>query len=240
MSKSLYFTRLNKNGPEPFDYLAYAKSDLSTGSQQGRINALGHAKRATHLTVEQLMYAWGLQKAYGRTRFPTKLAILKELGAFPIKMITDLNHTRNLMEHKFEDVREDDVSKFVEITEMFLLLIYPYFKCIVKGVYVGLVDDDRCLEWTVDHEEAKVSIYEVEAPLWIDSALGRVHCNVGDENSRSLLETFQITRASSRRWLPYLDLFVYCTKRAAIRLESLDSRNGRVYESHHSIVTLDL
>lgn len=239
-SKSLSFTKLNEKGPEPLDYLAYAKTDLSAGDQRGKINALGNAKRSIHLVVDQLMFAWGLQKAYKKTEFPDKLAILKNLDAFPTRMITDLNHARNLMEHDFEDIGDDDVSKFVEIAEMFLLLTYPYFREIITGIYVGLVDDNRCLEWTIEQKEANLSIYEVEAPIWIDSAVGRIHYNIGDKNDRTLLKTIQISRPNEEGWLRYLDLFVYYTKREVTRLELPDEQNGRIHRCSHSLHAFDL
>jgi len=232
-SKYLVFSSLNENGPEPLDYIAYAKADISLKNQRGRINALGHAKRAIHLVIDQLLYAFAISKAYRRSNFPSKLALLKEIDAFPIRILDQLNRTRNLIEHKYKDISEEEVVNFTEVAEMFILLTYPYFKNIVKAAYIGVDRDDRCLECEASQKKEILIIQEVQAPLYFNSPQGRVYYNIEHEHKRIPLEEIKLTKANASRWLPYINLFMYCTKRIAIMLpRSNESPGGRIWEDH--------
>lgn len=210
---------LNPEGPEPLEYLEYAKLDVSHGDLRGAINALGHAKRAVHLTVESFLKILGL-KTYTKAKFPEKLEILQALNAFPTRMIGILNRERNLVEHEYVNIGIEEAANFVDIAEMFLLLAYPYLKRTVVGAYVGLEGDERCLEWSLDLEKGEINIYQVASTQFIESPLlGKVHYNMPclDEDARMLTNVVSITKSNTEEWLPYLDLFVYGTKRAAIR-----------------------
>lgn len=179
------------------------------------------------------MNAFELKKVYKRANFPSKLTLFRELDAFPTQMIEHLNHARNLMEHTYSDIQLNKVVQFTEIAEMFLLLTYPYFKCIAIGAYVGVEGDDRCFEWTLGKN--KVSIFEVDAPVFVDCSLGRVHYNVEFDNRRTLVEEVKITKANLKNWLPYLDFFMYCTKKTAVKLPQPDKRGHGVYKAQHTI-----
>jgi len=232
ISKSLSYTRLNARGPEPIQYLEYAKADLADGSRKGAINALSHAKRAIHLMIDKFMNAFELNKLYKRSSFPKKLVLFRQLDVFPTLMIENLNSSRNLMEHKYVDVPHNEVVKLTEIAEMFLLMTYPYFKGIVKGVYVGIERDDRCFEWILD--TGTVSVYNVEAPTFVTSSLGRVHYNITSKHKSTIIEKVVITKANLENWLPYLDLFVYCTKMAVIKLPTPEERGHGPYMHEHT------
>jgi hypothetical protein len=142
---SVSLTQINPKGPEPFEYIEYAKSNLASCNEQGYIDALGHAKRAVHLIIETFLRVWGLDTIYGRAKFPDKLKIMQEMGAFPIRMIEQLNKKRNLVEHEYVSVKHQEAADFVDIADMFLLLSYPLIKHAVVGAYVGLENDDKCL-----------------------------------------------------------------------------------------------
>ena len=117
-SSSAYLTQLNPKGPEPFEYLEYAKCDLASENAHGYIDALGHAKRAVHLTMDALLKVWGLDTAYSKVKFPEKLKVMQEMNAFPTRMIGHLNQKRNLVEHEYESVEHQDAAAFVDIAEM--------------------------------------------------------------------------------------------------------------------------
>ena len=238
-SKHLIFRRLNENGPEPVDYIAYAKADISHKNQRGRINALGHAKRAIHLVIDQLLYAFGISKAYRRSNFPLKLALLEEIDAFPTHVLGQLNRTRNLIEHKYKDISEEEVVNFTEVAEMFILLTYPYFKNIVKAAYIGVDGDNRCLECEASQKKEILIIQEVQAPLYFNSPQGRIYYNIEHKHKRIPLEEIQLTKANASRWLPYIDLFMYCTKRIAIMLSPPnESSDVRIWEAHPACLSI--
>lgn len=68
-SLSAGLNKVNSRGPDPLDYLEYAKRDLTTPDTRGAINALGNAKRAIHLSIDALLKLWGLTD-FARANFP--------------------------------------------------------------------------------------------------------------------------------------------------------------------------
>lgn len=217
-------TQLNPKGPEPFEYLEYAKADISAGTRRGALNALGNAKRAVHLTIDNFLSIMVLGRAYASANFPAKLELLENLEAFPTQALDNLNRARNLVEHEYVDVTIDEIGNFVEICEMFLLIAYPYLKHVVIGALVGIEGDSRCFEWFLGPAQGDIQIYEVETCPFIDTSIGRIYHSVGSEDNRVQVQTVHITRGNAEEWLPYLDLFVYCTRKAATQLPRPNSR----------------
>lgn len=209
--------KINSNGPEPFEYLEYAKSDLMSGKPGSAINALGNAKRAIHLTLVSFLEIIGLEPAYGKARFPAQLSIIQKLNAFPTRMLKNLNQKRNVVEHEYKAIEIDESADFVDVAEMFLLLAYPYLQQTVVSAYVGIEGDDRCLAWVLDLP-SKVCIYEIRDYRIVNSPIGNLYYpHSSDHNSWSPLQTISITKANEDEWLPYLDLFVYWSKRLMTR-----------------------
>lgn len=231
---SAYLTKINPKGPEPFEYLAYAKADISSGSLQGAINALGNAKRAVHLIIHGFLRLMGLDKAYARTDFPERLNLLRSLDAFPTQVLNNLNRTRNLVEHEYTEVSVDETMSFVEIAEMLLLLTYPLLKNAVVGVCVGIEGDPRCLEWYVSPQEGNICICEVEATHFINTPSGPVYYSIWPKDKHVQINTVNISRSNTEEWIPYLDLFVFCTKKAATQLPKASAGDGELVSSRHS------
>jgi hypothetical protein len=113
-SQQISFTHLNRGGPEPLTYLGYARRDIAEGAQQGAINALGHAKRAVHPVMDKLLEAYCLDE-WVKAPFPVRAELLRDIGAFPTRMVSGLNHARNLMEHDYSFVEIDRAADFVEL-----------------------------------------------------------------------------------------------------------------------------
>lgn len=65
-SKYLYacLMELNPQGIDPFEYLGFAKSDISSNDLKGAINGLGSTKKAIHLTIDCFFEILGLSKLY--------------------------------------------------------------------------------------------------------------------------------------------------------------------------------
>jgi hypothetical protein len=226
-------TQINPRGPEPFEYIEYAKSDLASGNEHGYIDALGHAKRAVHLIMEALLKVWGLDTAYGKANFPDKLKIMQEMKAFPTRMIGHLNRKRNLVEHEYISVKNQEAADFVDIAEMFLLLSYPFIKHAVIGAYVGLENDDRCIEWKIAFPKREIHVSVVSSEKFIDTPIGRIHYNIGDKNKRSVQSVMPIKRINFKEWIPFLDFFVYFTRRSAVMLPVPDDRGHGFFISYH-------
>lgn len=119
--------KLNPKGVDPFEYLNFAKTDISTNSLRGAINGLGNVKKAIHLTIDCFFELLGLIKAFRKSNFPTKLDIIQQLEAFPTNVIKTLNQKRNYVEHKYTTIDIKKVVDFIDVTEMFLRLCYPFW-----------------------------------------------------------------------------------------------------------------
>lgn len=224
------YTSINRDGPQPFEYLNFAKKNIAAGSKNGAIDGLSNAKRAIHLTMEALFDLLGLGGAYARARFPTKLEVMQLLNAFPTRMIDNLNKKRNLVEHEFQAIELDEVSDFVDVAEMFLLLAHSYLKHTVVGAFVGIEHDDRCLEWAINFRESQLLISEVVGQSFIESPMGRVYYDISiEDEDKQLLHTIKIGKSNREDWLTYLDLFVYLTRRNAAELLESDQRKERIY-----------
>lgn len=227
-----YYTRLNQNGPEPFEYLNFAKNDINSQQKQSAINSLGNAKRAIHLTIETLFEVWGLKAAFAKANFPSKLEIMGTLDVFPIRLLDNLNKKRNLIEHDYVSIDIDEAKDFIEITEMFLMLAHPYLKHATVSAFVGIENDNRCIEWVIETYNCKIAIYEITCNTFIDSPVGQVYYDISiDKKDRKLIETVNITKSNQNEWLPQLELFVYLTKRNAHFLPQQDGRGDGLYIS---------
>ena len=189
--------------------------------------------------MDALLEVWGLDTAYGKAKFPDKLTIMQELNAFPTRLIGDLNRKRNLVEHEYESVKHQEAAVFVDIAEMFLLLAYPFLKHAVIGAYVGLENDNRCLEWKISFPEREVHVSIVHCEKFLETPIGYVYYNIHSENKRSLQSVLPIKRTNLKEWLPFLDLFVYCTKRAAVRLPEKDDRGHGFFMLSQSLNFFD-
>jgi hypothetical protein len=238
-SLHVYLTEVNPRGPGPLDYLEYAKRDIAAADLRGAINALGNAKRAIHLTIDKLLSIWGLAKAFAEANFPTRLDLLNRLGAFPTRMILALNQERNLVEHEYTHIETGRAEQLIELSELFLAVSYPYLRHAVIGTFVGIEEEKQCMEWFIDLSEAKVVIRAVPTCQAIESSIGIIHYNIRRPKDVAPKATIPIEKSNVDAWLPYLDLFVYCTRRAALHLPKADERGAGLYYSTSELTFLD-
>jgi len=214
------YTRVNLDGPQPYEYLNYAKSDVSLGNVQGAINGISNAKRAIHQTIDALFYVWGLESAFKRASFPAKLEIMHSLDAFPIRMLSYLNQERNFIEHEYKTIDINKAVDFIDVSEMFLMLAHPYLKHATISALVGLDKEDHCFEWQIDFRNRKILVFKIDKCPFFDSSIGRIHYNFPREDKdKKIVQTIKIEKSNQDNWLRYLDLFVYLTKRSANQLQ---------------------
>ncbi len=220
--KFVYLGKINPNGPAIFDYIQFAKQDLVPGCQRGAINALGNAKRAIHLTVETFLRLLCIDKALSKLNFPLKLDLLDSLQAFPTGIIKRLNKRRNLVEHEYSEIGFLDVADFVEVAEMFTLITNNYLKNTVAGAYVGIENSDNCLEWVINHKESEIYINEVEAKTYLETPVGKIYYNIRNKDNRKNITAVKITKNNKNDWMPYMDLFVYLTRKKSFEVSESD------------------
>lgn len=208
---------INPDGPDPIEYLDFAKADILNENLRGAINAIGNAKRAIHLLIESFFEILGLTQAYDDASFPAKLTVIEELDAFPTRLLASLNRRRNLIEHDYQIITMEEAEDFVDIAEMFLRLCYPFLKQTYIGLHVGVENDTRDLEWRLDPVRSQVTVLERKNSKFVDSPFGRVYYNfTNDEADATVLEEIVITREDSDSWVSYLNAMVYWSKKCMI------------------------
>jgi hypothetical protein len=211
-------TELNPSGPDPIEYLDFAKMDISSGDERGKINSIGNTKRAIHQLTELFLEITGLAKAYGRSRFPAKLEIMRQLDAFPTRLLNNLNQCRNIVEHEYQSITSEQAEDFIDITEMFLRLCYPFLKQMYIELRVGLINDNRDVIWKLNPLKAEITVLEKENSKHIDSPFGIIHYDSysSDPERVVLLDTIKISKGTREVWQPYLKAMVHWTKRSLI------------------------
>jgi len=208
---------INPNGIEPVEYLNFAKADIRSEDVRGAINAIGNAKRTIHLLIDCFFEILGLHKAYGKLNFPDKLSIIEKLEGFPTRLIQSLNEKRNFVEHDYQAVDIKEAQDFIEITEMFFRLCYPFLKHMIIGIHVGLKNDSRDIEWLLHPYKSEISVSECQHSQSIDSPIGKIWYNFSDdEKDKKLLQVIKVKNDNLEVWIPYLNVFVYCTQKSMI------------------------
>jgi len=233
-----YYHQVNPNGPQPLDYISYAKTDLEGSDNRAHINALGNAKRAVHLTIDAILRLWALDRAFSKKGFPLKADLLVKLEVFPTRLIRSLNHRRNIMEHEYTAVTQE-AADFVDVAEMFVRLALPYTFHATTAAYVGLLDDDICYEWRLNHSDFTAERWQVDADSYMVSEFGRIHHNLSSRNCRNLIETIPLRQEERDHWLPVLNLFSYLSMKAIYRLPIKYDEPGdgmRFVESSYGLV----
>lgn len=209
-----YSHRINTTGPDPIDYIEYAKRNLEMNADCGPIDALGNAKRAVHLMTDALFRLWALNRGYARMGFPVKADLLSDLGAFPTRLVRSLNAQRNLMEHEYTPVDASEAADFVDVAELFIRVSLPHAFHATTAAYVGLFNDHACYEWRLNHKDSTAERWQVESDSYVESDLGPVHFNLSSQNHRTLIEAIPLRPAERNRWIPVLSLLAHLSLKA--------------------------
>jgi hypothetical protein len=227
-SLAISFSALNPEGIDPLTYLEYAQQDIRSGAERGAVNALGNAKRAVHFIIDKLLDIYRLDD-WARKPFPDRVALLGELEAFPPGMIAALNSERNVMEHEYRSVDRQRAGDLVELVEMFITVAYPFFRSGVLGAFVGIEGSKACQEWFLDRKEARIIVRDVSAAHHLDFEGERVYLNIKRPEVVEPQMTIPMTKQRKQDWLPYLDLFIYLTRKQALRLPADPRGPGPYY-----------
>ena len=233
------FGKINPSGPQPCEFITFAKEDISGRDQRAAINAIGNAKRAVHMICEKLLYALCLEHIHSRSRFPQKLETLEKLELFPIGILRTLNAERNRIEHNYSSANLEQIKAFVEIAELFVLLAYPLLRNVVTGAVVGIEEDEYCYDWVLDRTNNALVLSKLDHNLFKVTSIGKVHYNFNENTPRELLKRISIKMDNEPDWLPYINLFSYLTKREALKMYTDDTQVGQ-YESKRYITHTDL
>ncbi len=219
------FGKLNPSGPDPADYIQFARAEIKSSAPQAPINAMGHAKRAVHQAVDGLFQLYGLTRSFGSLDFPRKLELLSEIGAFPTTILSWLNERRNLLEHDYSLPDRDEANHAVDVAELFVASAYVFLRDAVVGAYVGHVSGVSCSEVVVDSVLGVISDSDVVTSTSILVGAVTVHVNMSSRAPRNHIRSIPIDKDNRAKWVPILDLLAYCTRRNALRLHC-DTKPG--------------
>lgn len=214
----LHLNKLNLNGPDPVDYINFAKSDLNSLDKKGAINAITNTNRAIHLLVKNFFMIFSLWKTYSKTNFPTKLELISELELFPTEIIGLLNKKRNIVEHDYQNLQISEARNFIEIGEFLLLISYPFLRNAVVGGMVGIVKDNVCYEYRIDIENTNIQIFILEHNKYLETDIGRIYYNFNQDLPKILLKDIPIKKTNKEEWISIINLFIYLTKREVFGL----------------------
>ncbi len=215
------FSRVNPNGPDPREYVEFARDAVRRGGASACIDALSHAKRAIHLAVQSFLQLHCLTRVANKLNFPRQLELIDEIEAFPTRLMAILNRRRNEAEHEYSSVPEKEAREYVEMAELFVTMCYRYIAGAVVGVYAGKVNDERCFEYRIDPVGYTLEVRHVEAPNRIGTAIGTMHYNMTRSASRVTVANVPLDLAHKAEWLPGVNLLVYATRESAFRLPRL-------------------
>jgi hypothetical protein len=184
--------------------------------------------------MDKLLETYGLDE-WIKAPFPVRAELLRDIGAFPTRMVSGLNRARNIMEHDYTFVEVDRAADFVELAELFLTVAYPFFRNGTIGAYVGTKKDTRCEEWYLEPQRKGIAVADIAVELYLDLPTGHIHYNIQRPQEVKPRFIVPLTRDTQAEWMPYLDLLVYCTRRSTLRLPQPDSRGPGVYYGFPSV-----
>lgn len=145
-------------------YLHFAASDLANETAQGTINALGNAKRALHLTIDNLLSAYGLLTHNKRQSFPHKLELLDGAGLFTLSILKTLNLERNVMEHEYKVPDRSRVLETIDVAQLLLLATRRMQEHVTCEFLAGWREGNRHGVVQLDPPRGTLAFHEVAWP----------------------------------------------------------------------------
>ena len=221
------FSGVNATGPDPREYVEFARHDVGRGTSGGFINSLSNAKRSVHLSIQGFLQLHCLERLANKMNFPQLLELLDQLQAFPTRLVASLNRRRNVVEHEYSSVAENEARDFLDVAELFVTFCYRYFVGAVVSVYVGRCGSEECFEYALDPSAHEVVIQRVEAQNSLKSPHGIVHYNLSRTLPKNQLARIPLDKSHLNEWLPILNLLVYCTREAGFRLPRI-GQHGQI------------
>ncbi|WP_336835949.1 hypothetical protein [Sphingobacterium siyangense] len=174
----------------PKNYLEYAEEDLNTNLTHKYINALSNIKRALDGQADRLMKLLGVQQK--RTiGFPKKLEYLQKVEILAPRILNKINRHRNLVEHDYNNPKQEDVEDFFDIVSLFISSTEWYVENTIRLVeYNNEENEDfqmyNNIEVTVDNENSQLLIRRLKPNL--KSCIDELIVNINDSNYFEILK----------------------------------------------------
>lgn len=139
------FDYFSSDLPMPESYIDFAREDINDGtSKRVNINAVGNAKRALHLQVENLCDAFAWQRVKKKRSYPfgVRLEFIRECGIISPAILSRLNKTRNRVEHDYYIPTRDEAIDYIDIVELFVSATKDILNRFPSNIDFELFDDD--------------------------------------------------------------------------------------------------
>lgn len=119
---SYTWTRMKvREAPSSYNYLCFAKQDVEDGrSPRHLVNALGNAKRAIHMRLEDVCLGFGALTLKGLGSHPQLIEYVRKCGLVAPNILKRVNDLRNEVEHQFQIPPEQEVENVIDVAELFL------------------------------------------------------------------------------------------------------------------------
>jgi hypothetical protein len=202
------------------DYLTFAKGDLSAGTRQGAVNAMGNAKRSLHLMIDTLLQNFGLLAHNQRLSFPGKLALMDDVGLISLNVFRKLNVERNMMEHDYRSPDPERVQDFVDVCNLLLLAIERLGQDITYKLFVGVRDSGEHRYLVLEPTIGRLDFFALDSPLVSRTKVSGIDFEYvstaarTDEGERvvqsigELAESIELRSNNKADWIPMLKTLV--------------------------------
>ena len=139
------FEYFSNDLPMPEKYIDFAREDINDGiGNRVCINAVGNAKRALHLQVENLCdaFAWKRVKKKRSYPFGVKLEFISDCGIISPAILSRLNKTRNRVEHDYDIPTMEEAVDYIDIVELFVSATKGILNRFPSSITFELFDDE--------------------------------------------------------------------------------------------------
>ena len=94
------------------------KSGSHCRGKRGVLNAFHNAKRAIDCQMDRVIWNLGIKQ--GRLSMPRKFEILRSVEAGAPKLLARLIQKRNLLEHAYKTIAEDQAEEAIDLAELYV------------------------------------------------------------------------------------------------------------------------
>lgn len=185
--------RMKDKTTKPEEYLNFARRDAVEGDKRGFINAITNVKRAIDSQLDVILEMYGLLGLSIKKRwtFPRKIEVIQKIGVISPNVLNLINSKRVQVEHYHKEPSKEEVTEFLDITEMFI----EFFKFRYHRIVV-LIDYDEDYAFWMDLEKSEIRIYNNTKFLLDMGGIETFQELVQDKNIKPL-ETIPISDVDS-------------------------------------------
>jgi hypothetical protein len=223
-----------KTSLSPSSYLEFAIQDLATDTERGLINAFSNVKRAIHLLIDALLNQYGLFTHFKSANFPTKLQLLDDIGLLPIRIMTNLNVERNVLEHEYATPSKERVQEAVDVAKLLLMATEKLLEATPHEAVAGWRTPKRHILLRLEPQRGALELFSIWAPQHyrvfngISCVAGGIRQITGDKYypwiriAKTPWRTIDLSKAERQAWVPIIRSLVSLQRIAVSRKTFVD------------------